>query len=183
MYSHYRAGLVPAFNHLIRLPFFFLDRRKVRDNVVRGCMRRPDLAPRTIGFYHEPIRRNCSDCEKIFLRLQRTETQNKIILYRIVLSLSLSSFNSRIARCRSYHPLTPMYKPNCNMEFASSGLPSKECTTPGVNSFLCFLRIRTKSSLALRQCRNIGSCSVEHSDNCSSKYFFWVSLGQKFSLS
>lgn len=80
------------------------------------------------------------------------------------------------------HPLIPIYKLNCSMEFASLGLPSKECTTPAVNSFLCFIRIYMKSSLALRQCRNISSINVEH-NNCSSKYFFWVSLGQKFNLS
>lgn len=177
MHPHYRAGFIPSFNHLIRLPFFLLHRWKVRNNVIRGCVRRPDLAPRTIGLYHEPVRRNGSDREKVFLRLQRAVKQDELI--RSLLFQLLG----RIAHYWSYHPLTPMYKPNCNMEFASSGLPSKECTTPGVNSFLCFLRIRTKSSLALRQCRNIGSFSVEHNDNCSSKYFFWISLEQKFNLS
>lgn len=181
IYLHYRTRLISSFNHLICLPLLFLHRWKVRNNVVRGRVRWPDLAPWTICLYHKSVRRNGSDREKIFLCLQRAETRKTRLSDRSL--LLFSSFNSRKSPCHSYHPLTPMYKPNCNMEFASSGLPSKECTTPGVNSFLCFLRIRTKSSLALRQCRNIGSFSVEHNDNCSSKYFFWVSLGQKFSLS
>lgn len=66
----------------------------------------------------------------------------------------------------------PIYNPICKMELASSGFPSKECTTPAVKESLCFLKILIKSSLALRQCKNIGNFKVVHKDNCISKYFF-----------
>lgn len=52
----------------------------MRDNVLCGSVSRPDLAPWTIGFYHEPVRGDGSDREKIFLRFQRTEMQKDIIV-------------------------------------------------------------------------------------------------------
>lgn len=110
------------------------------DNIFRRRMRWPDLTPRTISFYHEPIRWNGSDRKQILFGLQRAEMQKEGNYHE-----------SNLILYQSYHPLTPMYKPNCNIEFASSGLPSKECTTPAVNLSLYFLKIRIKSSLALRQ--------------------------------
>lgn len=153
-------------------------------NILRGHVRLSNLAPWTIRFYHKPIWRNGSDREEIFFRLQRTKTRGELsTIFCIVLFICIVFYNSIRIVQRSYHPLIPIYKPNCNMEFASSGLPSKECTTPAVNLSLCFRKIRTKSSLALRQWRNIGNFRVEHKDNCISKYFFWMSLGQNCSLS
>lgn len=123
IYLHYRTRLISSFNHLICLPLLFLHRWKVRNNIVRGRVRWPDLAPWTICLYHKSVRRNGSDREKIFLCLQRAETRKTEIIGSFSFLLLFSSFSShenhtvvltiRWRRCTSLIVIWNSHPPGC----------------------------------------------------------------------
>lgn len=71
-FLHYCTWFVSSFDHPVRLPFFFLYSGKIRNDILRRRVRRPNLAPRTIGFYHQSVRGNGGNRKEVFFRFERT---------------------------------------------------------------------------------------------------------------